>query len=175
MRLPVVLGCNSSGKAPPRGSIEYRSRCGSGESQRDSGSKPTVARNEPVREANYCSCCSFFPWGPRSMNHNPERVAATRDGNNGNDRNPFVVVGARRGAPNTARCSQGWAGGHNPVGIEAPSATRHSRSSLAFCCSGATSSLLNPVWSSCATSSLVDCFHLWIRGKNPVFEKRSQA
>src|SRR5258708_97763 len=32
------------------------------QSQRDCVLQPRVARNEPVREANYCYCCSFFPW-----------------------------------------------------------------------------------------------------------------
>src|SRR6266404_6150945 len=40
------------------------------ESQRDSDTKPRVARNEPVREANHCNCCSFFPWRKQDNGYN---------------------------------------------------------------------------------------------------------
>src|SRR5258708_30127455 len=84
-----------------------------GESQRDSDTKPRVARNE-------------LPWGKRHNEYNPERVAALRDENNGHGRNPVGVGDAWAGVPRVARSSQPWAERHNPVGIGNPCKERES-------------------------------------------------
>src|SRR5580765_5120299 len=78
------------------------------ESQRDSVIQPSngVARDEPVREANHCSCCSFFPWGKWDKDPNPERVVAPCDQNKGDGRNPVAALNAWRGVPN--RSSELW-------------------------------------------------------------------
>ncbi len=88
-------GCSLHGPAEVRRSAE---------SQRDSGTKPRVARDE-------------LPWGNRDNEHNPERVAAPCEGKKVSGRNLVVVVVAGGGVPWVAGSSQPWAGSHNPVGI----------------------------------------------------------
>ena len=96
MSLPALRSLN--------GSTEVRILS---ESQRDSGSKPRVARNE-------------LPWGMASSGYNPERVAAPCDGSRRCGCNPVGVVHPITDQPRVARSSQPWAGRRNPVGIEGP-------------------------------------------------------
>src|SRR5258707_1226896 len=74
-----------------------------GESQRDSATKPRVARDE-------------LPWVKWPVFHNPNGVAAwSRCRCRG--RNPFRVVIDRTPDPRVARSSQPWALLRNPFGI----------------------------------------------------------
>ena len=72
------------------------------ESQRDSGPEPRVARHE-------------LPWETCIGNFNPNGVVSALD------RPPKHRWRCRifRGLPRVARSSQPWAGGHNPLAIEA--------------------------------------------------------
>ncbi len=75
------------------------------ESQRDSATKPRVARNE-------------LPWeNARHIGDNPERVVAD---DNGNKTMPQPRWGCESevALPRVARSSQPWAELHNPFGIE---------------------------------------------------------
>ena len=83
--------------------VEHRSTSALGESQRDSGAKPRVARNE-------------LPWVVTTKNHEPQRGFG-REGVGLAGRNPVGVGIYRDGTPRVARSSQPWAGGRNPVGI----------------------------------------------------------
>src|SRR6266576_3931693 len=77
----------------------------SAESQRDSATKPRVARNE-------------LPWeNARHIGDNPERVAAH---DHGNKTMPQPRWGCELSIalPRVARSSQPWAELHNPFGIE---------------------------------------------------------
>src|SRR6185436_12479683 len=77
----------------------------SAESQRDSATKPRVARNE-------------LPWeNARRIGDNPERVAAD---DNGNKTMPQPLWGCESSVtfPRVARSSQPWALLRNPFGIE---------------------------------------------------------
>src|SRR6266404_6557481 len=84
--------------------IRICGRQNDGESQRDSDTKPRVARNE-------------LPWGKRDNEYNPERVAAPCERNKGHGRNPFGVGGCFGVGPRVARSSQPGAARRNPFGI----------------------------------------------------------
>jgi hypothetical protein len=76
-----------------------------GESQRDSGSKPRVARNE-------------LPWvGARNKSATP--TGLWLGGTANTSTTPLGLAISVRRFPRVARSSQPWAGGHNPVGIGA--------------------------------------------------------
>jgi hypothetical protein len=81
------------------------------ESQRDSITKPRVARHE-------------LPWvWSKQELANPEGVAASDRNGPASPRtvlccNPFRVEGPTRRPPRVARASQPWAGRYNPFGIE---------------------------------------------------------
>src|SRR5437867_10669596 len=77
----------------------------SAESQRDSATKPRVARNE-------------LPWEKaRDIGDNPERVVADDRGNKAVPQPPWGCESSVA-LPRVARSSQHWAELHNPFGIE---------------------------------------------------------
>src|SRR5882724_195657 len=77
----------------------------SAESQRDSATKPRVARNE-------------LPWeNARDIGDNPERVVADDRGNKAMPQ-PRWGCESSVALPRVARSSQPWAELHNPFGIE---------------------------------------------------------
>src|SRR5712691_1654511 len=100
----VSVTCESDGK-PLLLTCIFECVAPSAESQRDSATKPRVARNE-------------LPWeNVRHIGDNPERVVAD---DHGNKTMPQPRWGCESSValPRVARSSQPWAELHNPFGIE---------------------------------------------------------